>query len=401
MTQTQSDLPLAGIRVVDLSRVLAGPYCGMLLAMLGAEVIKVEEGRGDESRQWPPIAKAMGSSYLSINLNKRGMVIDLKQADGQQIVRDLIKTADVVLENFKNGTMEKFGLGYEELRRVNPRLVYTAISAFGRKGPRADNLGYEALVQAYSGVMDATGFPDGLPVRCGVSFLDMSTGAMATLATVSALLRRERTGQGGRVDASLLQTSLGLQSLQVSNFLQHGVVPRRMGTAHAQLVPYQAYPTADGHIFIASGNQNLWEKLCRALKLEPLIADPRFLDNFKRVENREPLLKYLHDAIAGWKTADLMAHLAKSGVPATQVNDMRQLMEDGHVDHIDALADLDDPEFGRLRVSGLPFHIDGHGGAVERRAPKLGEHTQAILEQLGYSSRKIAALMEKGVVNHA
>ncbi len=399
MTSIENDLPLTGIRVVDLSRVLAGPYCGMLLSMLGAEVIKVEEGKGDESRQWPPVGKGMGSSYLGINLNKLGMVVDLKQPEGQQIVKDLVKTADVVVENFKNGTMEKFGLGYDVLRKINPRLVYTAISAFGRQGPKVDDLGYEALVQAYSGVMDATGFPDGLPVRCGVSFLDMSTGAMSALATVGALLQRERTGKGSRVDASLLQTSLGLQSPQVSNFFQHGVVPQRMGTGHAQLVPYQAYPTADGHIFIASGNQNLWEKLCRALHLEALIADPRFLDNFTRVENREACLSYLHDAIGKWKTAPLLAHLAKLGVPATPVNNTRQLMEDGHVEQIHALESLDDPEFGPLRVTGLPFHINGHGGRVARRAPKLGEHTRAVLASLDYTPAQVEALIAKGVVN--
>jgi formyl-CoA transferase/CoA:oxalate CoA-transferase len=399
MRSVVNDLPLTGIRVIDLSRVLAGPYCGTLLSMLGAEVIKIEESKGDESRQWPPVGKGMGSSYLGINLNKLGMVIDLKQPEGQQIVKDLVRVSDVVIENFKNGTMEKFGLGYEELRQINPRIIYTSISAFGRKGPRVNDLGYEALVQAYSGVMDATGFPDGLPVRCGVSFLDMSTGAMSALATVSALLLRERTGVGCRVDASLLQTSLGLQSPQVSNYFQHGVIPRRMGTAHAQLVPYQAYPTADGHIFIASGNQNLWEKLCRALGLEALITDPRFVDNFARVENREACLKYLHDAIATWNTADLLAHLAKAGVPATPVNSIKQTMEDGHVEHIQALADLDDPEFGHLRVTGLPFHINGHGGRVERRAPKLGEHTREILARLNYPPERVAELAAKGVVN--
>ncbi len=399
MTSIENDLPLAGIRVIDLSRVLAGPYCGMLLSMLGAEVIKVEEGKGDESRQWPPVGKGMGSSYLGINLNKLGMVVDLKQPEGQQIVKDLVKSADVVVENFKNGTMEKFCLGYDVLRKINPRLVYTSISAFGRKGPKVDDLGYEALVQAYSGVMDATGFPDGLPVRCGVSFLDMSTGTMSALATVGALLQRERTGQGSRVDASLLQTSLALQSPQVSNFFQHGVVPKRMGTAHAQLVPYQAYPTADGHIFIASGNQNLWEKFCRALGLEQLIADPRFLDNFVRVENREACLQYLHNAIAQWKTADLLTHLAKMGVPATRVNNTRQLMEDGHVEQIHAIETLNDSEFGRLRVNGLPFHINGHGGRVARRAPKLGEHTRDILAGLNYSPAQVEALIAKGVVN--
>lgn len=394
----EPELPLSGIRVVDLSRVLAGPYCGVLLSMLGAEVIKVEDKGGDESRQWPPAGKGMGSSYLGINVNKLGIVIDLKAPEGQQIVRDLVQDSDVLVENFKNGTMEKFGLGHEDLSKINPRLVYTAISAFGRKGPRADDLGYEALVQAYSGVMDSTGFPDGLPVRCGVSFLDMSTGITATLATVSALYLRERTGRGSRCDASLLQTSLGLQSSQVSNFFQHGTVPTRMGTAHAQLAPYQAYPTADGHIFIASGNQNLYERLCRALDLEWLITDPRFVDNHKRVANRVALLAEVHRAIAKWKTDALIAHLKQHGVPGTRVNNIKDLMDDGHVDAIGALAELDDAEFGHLKVSGLPFFMNGQPGRVAHRAPKLGEHTRQVLEHLHYSSEKIQGLLDKGVV---
>jgi formyl-CoA transferase/CoA:oxalate CoA-transferase len=370
----------------------------MLLSMLGAEVVKVEDKGGDESRQWPPHADDMGSSYLAMNLNKLGIVVDLKSPEGQQIVRDLAQRSDVLVENFKNGTMEKFGLGYDELKALNPRLVYTSVSAFGRVGPRADDLGYEALVQAYSGVMASTGFPDGLPVRCGVSFLDMSTGITATLATVSALLLRERTGVGSRCDASLLQTSLGLQSPQVSNYFQHGVVPRRMGTAHAQLAPYQAYPTADGHIFIASGNQNLWERLARALDLEWMIGDPRFTVNILRVQNREALLAEVHTAIAKWSTADLLAQLKKHGVPATPVNTIRDLMEDGHVDAIGAVAELDDAEYGHLKVSGLPFFLDGRPGRVDQRAPKLGEHTRQVLESLKYPKEKIQALLDKEVV---
>jgi formyl-CoA transferase/CoA:oxalate CoA-transferase len=246
--------------------------------------------------------------------------------------------------------------------------------------------------------MDSTGFPDGLPVRCGVSFLDMSTGMAATLATVSALYLRERTGRGARCDASLLQTSLGLQSPQVSNFFQHGTVPQRMGTAHAQLVPYQAYPAADGHVFIASGNQNLYERFCRALDLEGLITDPRFKDNTLRVQNREPLLAEIHRAIARWKTDDLMAQLKRHGVPSTRVNSIRELMADGHVQAIGALASLEDPEFGPFTVSRLPFFVNGRAGRVDRRAPKLGEHTREVLAGLNYPPDKIEALLSKGVV---
>ena len=304
-------LPLTGIRVLDLSRVLAGPYCGMLLSMMGAEVIKVEDRSGDESRTWPPHSRDVGSPFLGMNLNKEGIVVDLKAAEGVEVVKDLARQSDVLVENFKTGTMERFGLDYETLRTIHPRLVYTSISAFGRTGPKAGDPGYEALVQAYTGVMDMTGYPDGPPTRCGVSFLDMSTGISAALATVSALFRRERTGQGCRVDASLLQTSLGLMTPWVSMYFQDAVIPQRIGTAHPSVVPYQAFATADGNIFIAAANQNFWERMCRTLGAEHLLADPRFASNAKRVEHREALLALLGPLLEQHSTAELLAPRAR------------------------------------------------------------------------------------------
>ncbi len=391
-------LPLVGIRVLDLSRVLAGPYCTMLLSMMGAEVIKVEDERGDESRTWPPHGSDMSGSFLGMNLNKQGMVVNLKSSAGAAVIKELAAVSDVLVENFKTGTMAKFGLDYETLKGVNPRIIYTSISAFGRTGPKAADPGYEALVQAYTGVMDMTGHPDGEPARCGVSFLDMSTGVTSALATVSALYRRERTGQGCRVEASLLQTAMGLMTAQVSNFFQHATLPRRVGTAHPSVVPYQAFVTADGRMFIAAANQNLWERLCRAIGLAPLIADARFKDNPSRVRNREALLPMLREAIGRHTTAELLAPLRAAGVPCAPVNNLAQLMEDGQVDAIAALADLDDPDYGPIRVANLPYFLDGAGGRVDRRAPRLGEHTRQTLAALGYDEARIDALIEEGAV---
>ncbi|HJP35393.1 MAG TPA: CoA transferase, partial [Gammaproteobacteria bacterium] len=230
-----TNAPLAGITVIDCSRVLAGPYCCELLSFLGADVIKIESHAGDEGRTWPPHKGDMGSSFLGLNANKRSIAVDLKTAQGVNVVKDLARGADVLVENFKTGDMERYGLGYHDLKTLNPRLIYTAVSAFGRQGPKAKGLGYEALLQAYSGVLAITGEPGGMPVRCGVSFLDMGTGVMAALATVTALFRREFTGEGGKVESSLLGTSLGLMSNTVSNFLQHGYLPERLGTAHPQV----------------------------------------------------------------------------------------------------------------------------------------------------------------------
>ncbi|MCZ6557338.1 MAG: CoA transferase [SAR324 cluster bacterium] len=391
-------LPLAGIRVLDLSRVLAGPYCGTLLSMLGADVIKVEDKKGDEAREWPPHGRDLGTPYLAMNLNKRGMVIDLQTEDGKQIVRDLVPRVDVLIENFKTGTMERFGIGYEELRPLNPRLVYTSISAFGRQGFRANDLGYEALLQAYSGPMSMTGMADGEPARCGVSFLDMATGIYSALATVTALFHRHATGKGMRVDASLLQTALGLMSYQVANFLLDGVVPSRLGSAHPMVVPYQAIPTADGHLFFAAANQNLYERLCKGLEREDLAGDERFKSNASRVEHREELLAILYEEFAKYSTDDLIARFKASGLPCTRVNNVRDLMEDGQVEQLGALVELEDPEYGKMRFTGLPFKLDGKPGQAVRRAPRLGEHTREILQEIGYDEARIGALIDQNVI---
>ncbi|MEE8433491.1 MAG: CoA transferase [bacterium] len=391
-------LPLEGIRVLDLSRVLAGPYCTMLLSMMGAEVIKIEDRAGDESRTWPPMRGSLSGAFLGLNLNKKGIVADLKTAGGVNLVKELTAQSDVLVENFKTGTMEKFGLDYDTLAAINPRLVYTSISAFGRNGPKAADPGYEALVQAYSGVMSMTGYPEGDPARCGVSFLDMSTGVSSALATVSALFRRERTGRGGKVEASLLQTALGLMSHQVSNLFQHGVVPGRIGTAHPSVVPYQSFRASDGDIFIAAANQNLWERMCRALGREDLLADPRFVDNPSRVEHREPLLALLSEIFAKITSAELLAPLHAAGVPCTPVNDLGQVIADGQAEAIGAIARLDDSEEGELQMVNLPFFLDGQRGKVHQRAPRLGEHTRELLAGMGYPEAEIAALLDSGAI---
>lgn len=390
--------PMAGIRVIDLSRVLAGPYCALLLSFLGAEVIKVEDEKGDEGRHWPPHRDGVGSTFLGLNANKQSIVVDLKQPQGAAIVKDLVRTADVLVENFKTGDMERFGIGYDVLSEINPKLVYTSISAFGRQGPRAKDLGYEALVQAYSGVMNLTGEQDGGPVRCGASFLDFGTGVVSALATLAALYRRKDTGQGARVDASLLQTSWGLMSNHVSNYFQHGTLSERHGTAHPQVTPYQTFRVRDGFIFIAAGNQNLWERLCRAISRADLIDDPRFKDNRSRVEHRQDVLDAVIPTIAEMEAEPLMASLQAEGVPFTRVNDLDQVSKDGQVHALDFLAEGEDPDYGSFRICGLPFILTDHTPAAPVRAPRLGEHTRAVLENLGYDQTRIDALLNGRIV---
>src|SRR5438093_10717076 len=283
-------LALDGIRVIDLSRVIAGPWCGALLSDLGADVVKVEDtGSGDESRTWPPHKDGEAAAYLLFNRNKRGMALDLKAPEGVEVVTALVRDADVLIENFRTGTMESFGLGYDALAKINPRLIYCSVSAFGRTGPRKDGAGYEALMQAFSGIMSITGEPDGPPVRAGVSFLDLTTGIFSAFGIVNALLYRAKTGLGQRVDGSLLETAVTLLSYHAEGYLLTGAVPKPLGSAHPSLSPYRTFRCRDGQwVFIAGANDRFWQKLVGALDL-PALRDERFATNLGRVRHRAEL----------------------------------------------------------------------------------------------------------------
>ena len=387
------------MRVIDCSRVLAGPYCAVLLGHLGAEVIKVEHPGGDEGRTWPPHRDDMSASFLALNVGKRSVVVDLDTAEGPGVVADLAAGSDVLIENFKAGSMERFGLGFEALSRRNPRLVYVSVSAFGPDGPRAAEPGYEAVVQAYSGVMAATGEPGGGPVRTGPSVLDMGTGALTAFATVAALLRRERSGVGGRVEGSLLATAMGLMSNLMSNHLQHGGGPARLGSAHPQLVPYQAFEAADGHVFMAAGNDNLYRRLCDALGRPDLATDPRFVANGSRVRNREACVAEIAAVVRDRAVLDVVSELRGRGVPVSPVNDFEALVADGQLDHTGVLAEGDDPAYGRFVVPALPVRLDGSDVATVDPAPRLGADTESVLRDvLGYDEERIAGLFELGAV---
>jgi len=391
-------LPLAGIKVVDMSRVLAGPFCGHTLACLGAEVIKVEDAKGDETRFWGPFTGDMSDSFMALNFNKRGIVVNLKDGEGVEVIRKLVAEADVLVENFKTGDMEKFGLGYEGLRELNPALVYTSIAAFGRHGPRAKYPGYETLLQAYSGIMSFTGMPGGEPVRTGVSFLDLTSGLTAALATVVALYRRKETGEGGKVEGSLLQSALGLMLVQLVPFFNNNKLPAKLGSGHASATPYQAFKTADGWVLIAAANQNLWERLARALGVEWMIGEEKFKDNPARMAHLDEFLGHLNEALSTWETGKVVETLIAAGVPSSPINDLNSLMADGQVEALDPFIGLNDPEYGEIRTSNVPFHLSDAGTRSIRRPPKLGEHTREVLGELGYDPMAIDALIEKGAV---
>ena len=397
---TQPALALEGIRVVDCSRVLAGPFCAMLLSDLGADVIKVEDtGSGDESRTWPPHKDGESAAFLVINRNKRDIALDLKQPEGVEAIKRLVAGADVLIENFRTGTMESFGLGYDTLAALNPGLVYCSISAFGRTGPRKDGAGYEALMQAFSGIMSITGEPGGPPVRCGISFLDLTTGIFSAFGIVSALHHRTRTGLGQRVDASLLETAVGLLNYHAEGFLLTGVVPQALGSSHPSVVPYRNFRCQDGQwVFVAAANDRLWQRLAPALGLAALTEDPRFKSNPERVKHRKDLEAALEVAIGRHDREALLAMLEKAGVPATPVNTVDQVMKDAQTAARSMIERAHHPRLGDIPVIGTPVKFSRMRAGVRSAAPLHGQHTDEVLAEHGYDRAAITALREKKVV---
>ena len=394
---TKPALSLDGVRVIDLSRVIAGPWCGALLADLGADVIKVEDtGPGDESRTWPPHKDGEAAAYLLFNRNKRGIALDLKQPEAVEVVKRLVKDADVVIENFRTGTMESFGLGYDVLDRINPRLIYCSVSAFGRTGPRKDSPGYEALMQAFSGIMSITGEPGGQPVRAGVSFLDLTTGILCALGVSNAIIQREKTGLGQRVDGSLLETAVSLLAFHAEGYLLTGALPRPLGSGHPSLSPYRNFKCGDGQwIFIAAANDRFWQKLARALGLTDLAADPRFEKNQGRVANRAELEGILEKTIGALDREPLLKRLEEADVPATPVNTVDQVMNDPQTAERGIVQRVMHPKLGEIPIVGTPLHFSRMSPGVRTAAPLRGEHTDTVLASLGYSADEIKALRAK------
>src|SRR5882724_825489 len=393
-------LSLDGVRVIDLSRVLAGPFCGMLLADMGADVIKVEDtGSGDESRTWPPHKGGESAAYLVINRNKRDLTLDLKAPEGADILRNLVKGADVLIENFRTGTMESFGLGYDVLSALNPGLIYCSISAFGRTGPRKDGAGYEALMQAFSGIMSITGEPDGAPVRAGVSFLDLTTGIFCAFGIVNALLHRVKTGLGQRVDGSLLETAVTLLNYHAEGYLLTGNIPKALGSSHPSLSPYRTFKCRDGQwVFIAGANDRFWQRLAPALGLAHMVEDPRFAKNIERVKHRHELESALEAAIGKQDREPLLKILEEAGVPATPVNNVEQVMQDPQTAARQMIERVVHPRLGEIPVVGTPVKFSRMKAGVRRPAPLLGEHTDEILAEHGYTPEDIRAFRAKKVI---
>ncbi|MGH2492622.1 MAG: CaiB/BaiF CoA transferase family protein [Candidatus Limnocylindria bacterium] len=403
---------LEGLKVVDLSRVLAGPLCTMMLGDHGADVIKVEPLAGDDTRAWgPPFVGAdapdapdgyRGESayYLFCNRNKRGMLLDLSRPEGREVVLRLLDRADVVVENFKPGTLEKWGLGYEGvLKPRNKRLIHAAISGFGADGPYAHLPGYDVLSQAMGGIMSITGEPGAGPTRVGIAIADISSGLYAMHGILLALAARERTGEGQRVDTSLLESVVSLLTHIASNYLVGGVKPRQYGNSHPSIVPYQLFRTADAYVYVAIGNDRQFANLVEQLGVPSLAGDARYRENSDRVANRETLLPALQSRLALRPTAEWVERFWAAGVPASPVENLEQVFKNPQVLHREMLLHVPHPTIeGGVPMTGIPVKLGGTPGEVRRHPPLPGEHTREILREHGYEEREVASLEREGVV---
>ena len=385
--------PLAGVRVLELARILAGPWAGQMLADLGADVIKVErKGAGDDTRGWgPPFVegkdgKPIGSAYFhSANRGKRSIELDFESEEGRRLVRKLAAQSDVLIENFKVGGLAKFCLDYESMKDECPRLIYCSVTGFGQDGPYAKRAGYDLMAQGMAGLMDLTGMPDGEPTRIGIPVSDIFTGCYSVIGILAALHEREKTGKGAYVDTALVDSTVGVLSNQALNYLVSGKVPKRIGNAHANIVPYQVFPTADGYAIVATGNDAQYVKFCNVLGAPELGQDPKYKDNVGRLTHREELIGRLSALTEKMHRDDLLQKLEALGVPAGPINSVDQVFADPQVVHRGMKLDLPSPaaKLGSIPGVRTPIVIDGWKAASEKPAPLLGEHTEEVLREIG------------------
>ena len=386
------DAPLQGLRVVELARILAGPWIGQTLADLGADVVKVESPGGDDTRRWGPpfVAGADGAPqdaayYHSCNRGKRSVVADFRSADDLGFVGRLIARADVVVENFKTGALTKYGLDYATLAARQPRLVYCSVTGFGQTGPYAGRPGYDAMIQAMGGVMDLTGEPDGGPQKIGVAIADLFTGVYGVVAIQAALAQRERTGRGQQIDMALLDVMTAVLAYQALNYLVSGEAPRRLGNAHPNIVPYQSFAVADGHVMVAVGNDEQFRRFCAVLGQAAFAAEPRYASNALRVRNRAELVPALAAALAGWRRDELLGRLAAAGVPAGPINTVQDVFADPQVVDRGLKVELQAPGTagGCVPTVRTPIRFSDAELALGRPSPRLGEHTAEVRRELG------------------
>ncbi len=399
--------PLSHLRILDLRRVLAGPWAGQLLADMGAEVLKIEKpGEGDDTRGWGPpfLPSAEGGRgesayYLSTNRGKRSVTIDFTQAEGQALVHRLVADCDVVLENFKVGGLAKYGLDYESLKRIRPDLVYCSITGFGQDGPYAQRAGYDFLVQGMGGLMSLTGAPDGEPMKVGVALTDIFTGMYAGFAVLAALAHRDRTGEGQHIDLALLDVQVAVLANQATNYLVGGMIPKRLGNAHPNIVPYQAFATLRGHIILAIGNDGQFRRFCEVAGRPELGTDPRYATNAERVRHRATLVPQLSEMLMAYDSDHWIRELEKAGVPCGPINGLDRVFDDPQVRHRGMAVTMEHPQRGDLRLVANPIRMSATPVDYVRPPPLLGADTDSVLSGLlGLDDAERTRLRSAGVI---
>ncbi|MDR5876363.1 CaiB/BaiF CoA-transferase family protein [Halomonas sp. CUBES01] len=401
-----SPKPLAGIKVLDISRVLAGPWCGQMLADMGADVIKIERPqRGDDTRHWGPpwlSGSAESAYYLCANRGKRSVTVDMATPEGQAVIKQLVEASDVLIENFKVGGLKRYGLDYPSLKALNPRLIYCSITGFGQESPYAHRAGYDFMIQAMGGIMSLTGKPDdepgGGPVKSGVAFTDIFTGLYAANAVLAALYQRRDTGTGCHIDMALMDVQVGVLANQALNYLTSGKVPQRLGNAHPNIVPYQAFATRDGHMIVAVGNDDQFRRFCQVLSLPALADDPRFATNGVRVQYRDQLVPVLEAALAQRGTDEWLAAFEAVGVPYGPINTLDRVFDDPHVKARGLKQTLPHAQAGHVDLVANPIRMNGESISASTAPPTLGEHTDAVLTDIGLTAAQRQALRDAGII---
>ena len=395
-----AQMPLDGVVVLDCSQVMAGPFCTLLLADMGADVIKVEKpSGGDDSRgMGPPFIGGWSAAFLAVNRNKRSLVLDLRQPEGREVFKSMAAKADVLVENFRPGTMDRLGLGHEVVMGLNPGLVYCSISGYGQTGPYSRRGGFDLVAQGMSGIMSVTGTPGSRPIKVGVPITDLTAGMYGAYGILNAYIHRLRTGQGQLVDTSLMEAGIAYTFWESSVYFATGEVPGPLGSAHRLSAPYQALRTTDGYINVGAANQSTWEGLCKALGREDLPADPRFITIGDRKAREGELAAILEESFSQENTAHWMELLEGAGVPCGPIYDMNQVYSDPQVRAREMLVEIQDPDLGTLKNIGIPVKLSATPGTIRRRAPALGEHSREVLLEAGYPPGEVDRLREAGVV---